>query len=686
MEENKIYDRPADMVEGGAVRPDRSAPAPGRRRVRRIVLILLLLLAGYLGYQVLRIFVSPDHRISQIYLIPSDAVLVIQADEPVKDWESFSRSAPWQKLRQAPVFAEIAARADYVDSLLQGNKALLSLVGRRDIMISLHKTRSDDWDYLIVLDLQRTSKLNVLKNNVEQIYKAAGRQVTERKYKGIAITELRDPDTREMLYTAFVDNHFVASYSPRLVEASIDERENPTIGREYAFIEVEKLVHSKGLCRIYVNYARLPEFSTIYLGQRNEYVDMFCRSMSFAGMSFVHSDNGFDVRGYSLAAESPDPYVAALSGSGTHRMRAHEIMSARTAFYANFGFADVKTFVGRLERAMEQKNRTAYDSYKKTKDKLEKYFGISMEEDFLGWMSGEFAVSQSEPGLLGREPEYILAVRATSMKEARKHMDIIEKRIKRRTPVSIKAVDYRGYEVNYVEMKGFFKLFFGGLLDRFETPYYTFMGYYVVFSTSSSALLSFIEDREQGNLMREDEGFKSALSRAEKNSTMFAYVDMRKFYYQLPSMLNGETWQEVSANRDVLLSFPQLMLQLSDAGGKSSVRFVADYDTYVPEPATASAADDDPAMDEGASSQKELMSELKRFHVEKFEGNVLREFYPGGALKSEAEIRDGRRNGRYREYYEDGTLRLRGKYAGDKPRGTWKYYTSEGAFDHKERY
>ena len=80
------------------------------------------------------------------------------------------------------------------------------------------------------------------------------------------------------------------------------------------------------------------------------------------------------------------------------------------------------------------------------------------------------------------------------------------------------------------------------------------------------------------------------------------------------------------------------------------------------------------------------MSELKRFYVEKFEGNVLREFYPEGALKSEAEVKDGKRHGRYREYYEDGTLKLRGKYANNKPKGTWKYYTEDGKFERKEKF
>ena len=85
-------------------------------------------------------------------------------------------------------------------------------------------------------------------------------------------------------------------------------------------------------------------------------------------------------------------------------------------------------------------------------------------------------------------------------------------------------------------------------------------------------------------------------------------------------------------------------------------------------------------------TEKEQMSELKRFYVEKFEGNVLREFYSEGALKSEVEVKEGKRHGRYREYYEDGTLKLRGKYANNKPKGTWKYYTEDGKFERKEKF
>lgn len=55
-------------------------------------------------------------------------------------------------------------------------------------------------------------------------------------------------------------------------------------------------------------------------------------------------------------------------------------------------------------------------------------------------------------------------------------------------------------------------------------------------------------------------------------------------------------------------------------------------------------------------------------------------------MKSEAEVKEGKRHGRYREYYENGKLKLRGKYGNNIPKGTWKYYTEEGEFERKEKY
>lgn len=660
------------------------------KTVRKVILFALLAFAAYLLYSTLHIAFSPDRNIRQIYLVPEDAAIIIETSDPVNDWQKFSNSKTWQCLKQAESIAEIAENIESADSVIKSNKILLSFVGKRDMLISLHKIRAAEWGFLAVIDLQKASKIEVLRNQIETILKMGGGEVTQRDHNGITIHEMRDPETKDILYLAFIENHLALSFTPQLLQAAIDGRKTPKIGINHSFIEAEKLVSGKGLARVYIHYAYLPQFMSIYLDERNEYLEMFSNSMDFAGMYFNTDNEKIEMKGYSIRKEAEDLYVAALLNSGKNKMKAHEIMSDRTALYTNIGFKDPSTFVKELEKTLSENNKTTFDTYKSTRKKIENLFDISLEEHFLSWMSGEFAMSQSEPGLLGHDPELILAIRAKNIKDAHKKMDFIEKKIKNRTPLKIKTITYKGFEIKYLEMKGFFRLFFGGIFDKFEKPYFTYIDDYVVFSDKSASLLSFIEDYEQKKHLKDNPGFKKAYAHFDANSTAFLYTDIQKFFPQLKTLVSPDSWTDMQKNRDVLYSFPYWSMQIVGDIQQVSLHYVMDYKPYTGEPVAAVADEDadreDKEMNENAETEKELMSELKRFYVEKFEGNVLREFYPEGELKSESEVKDGKRHGRYREFYEDGKIMARGKYAKNEPKGTWKYYTKEGKFERKEKF
>lgn len=653
---------------------------------RFLFLVIALFILIYLIYSVAHLFLSPDRRVRQIYLVPENAAFIIESSNPVDDWKRFSHSDTWQAVKKAKALSEIAVRAERIDSIVLSNKNLLSLVGKRDMLLSIHKTRSSKWDFLIILDMQKASKLDLLKEQIELILRLADFEITYRTYYDIPIIEMHDPDTREILYAAFVDNHFVASYTPRLVEASIDARGSPKIGLEHNYIEAEKQVAGKGLYRLFVNYAVLPDFMRIYLNDGNESMDMFCQSMDFAGFFLNANKNQMELKGITCRKENANPYVTAVLSSGKQKMKAHEIMSARTAVYSHLGIEDVTAFVQSLEKALANNDPALYTEYNESRQKIEKTFDISLNDHFLQWMSGEFAISQSEPGLIGREPEYILAIGAKNIKDAKKNMEVIGKKIKARTPIKVKTVNYKGFDVNYIEMKGFFRLFFGKMFDRFEKPYYTYIGNYVVFSNRASTLLSFIEDYEQKNRLADTPGFKKALSHAENQSTFFFYMDLPTFYPQLQAMVNPSTLSQWEADKNILFSFPYWMAQIIGNNESATLHYVMDYEPYTIPVITDDPDKDDSEMNEEATSEKELMNELERFYIEKFQGNVLRDFYPDGALKSETEIREGKRHGRYRQYYMDGKLKVRGKYVNNRAKGTWKYYTEEGKFERKEKF
>ncbi len=682
--DDKLQDNPVESLQEG---PTQDKTNHTGSFVKKIIIGVGVLLLGYLIYSVADIFIAPDRHIQQIYLVPDNAAFIIQSSDPVADWRKFSKSEPWQELKKAKTFEEMSQHVEMFDSIIHENKTLLSLVGKRDLLVSVHKTRATDWDFLIILDMQKISKLNLLKDQLELILRMADFDVTHRKYKEINIIEMRNPETRDILYAAFVENHFVASYTSKLVESAIDVRTSPKIGLNASFIEAEKKVAGKGLCRIFINYENLPQFMSLYLGERNEYIDLFCHSMDFAGLYFNIDKDMMEMKGSTFRKEIADPYITALLSSGKHKMKAHEIMSARTAFYTNIGLGDVLSFMKELEQVLSASDAAKYASYMDSKRKIEKLFAISLEENFLSWMSGEFAISQSEPGLLGREPELILAIKAKDIKDAREQMEFIEKKIKSRTPIKVKTVHYKDFEVNYIEMKGFFRLFFGGIFDKFEKPYYTYVEDFVVFSNQPSSILSFIEDYEQKNILKNNADFKKAYDSFSNSSTLFLYSNIHKFYPQLQGMLNTNALADIKSNKDILYSFPHWTMQISGNDESASLQIVMDYQHYSPGKYLEIDTDvSDDLMDEEAETEKELMSELKRFYVEKFQGNVLREFYSDGVLKSESEVKEGKRHGRYREYYENGQLSVRGKFVNNRPKGTWKFYTEDGKFDRKEKF
>lgn len=224
-----------------------------RTLVKRTLAIAGLALVVYFLYSIVHLFVSPDRNIQQIYLVPEDAAFIIQSSAPIDDWAKFSGSATWQCLKRAKAFEDVTRNVETLDTVVRSNKMLLSLVGKRDMLISIHKVRARDWDFLIVLDMQKASKMDLLKDQLETVLTMAGSSVTNRMHNGINILEMRDPDTRDIFYCAFVDNHFVGSYTSKLVESAIDSRNKPKIGLDHSFIEAEKLVSGKGLVRVFIN-------------------------------------------------------------------------------------------------------------------------------------------------------------------------------------------------------------------------------------------------------------------------------------------------------------------------------------------------------------------------------------------------------------------------------------------------
>jgi len=655
-----------------------------------IFLIAILAVAAYFVYN---LYLRPDNFLRQIYLVPKDAVFIMETDDPVNNWHKFSNSKPWQYLKGQQKMEEINLMADKMDSILQANKTLLDLLGKRNLMVSAHVTRKSDYDYLFIVDVQKASKLESLKNQLEILFKASDFRVTQRDFKGEQIYELFDPVDRSTLYLAIVKNHLICSYTGLLVEKSIVEKDDPVIGRDLYYLDVEQKVPDGGLCKIYINYQNLDAYLTMLTGISDPDMQAVYRPLGYSGFQFKASDNALSLKGYTNLNDSvEDSYLPALLRSGSRSITVQKVLSIRTAFYVDMGFDDPVKFIGNVESVLE-KDKDAYKEFKKNWNLIEKILKIDIRKNFLSWMDGEVALAQHTPGSLDRQNEFVVVVKMKNRNDAIKNLNFIEESIRKNTPVKFKTIEYQGYGIHFLEMKGFFRLLFGKMFDKLNKPYYTIIDDYAVFSNSTATLLSMIEDYRLGQTLEKDSDFNRFINEFNNKSTIFTYLNTKKFFPLARNLVSSENWSSLQDNQNFVLCFPQTGFQLTGENGMFDTRWFGEFSVSPEETEKDSIETEQADLTEksdteqaGFAERDDTIQNLARFYVENFGKNVYTEFYDDGNVKSKSEILKGIKNGKYQAFYPTGELQTAGKFKNNKKDGTWNYFDESGKLVRKEKW
>jgi len=654
-----------------------------KKSTRKFLLgFFFIVILAFVAYILYNLYLRPDNFLRQIYLVPKDAVYIIETDDPVNNWHRFTKTKPWQYLKEQRKMEEINEKAGRLDSILQANKTLLDLVGERNLMISAHITRKSDYDFLFIVDMQKASKLETLKNQLEILFKASDFRVTQRNFKGEQILELYDPTDRSTLYLSMIHNHLVCSYTGLLVEKSITEKDNPFIGRDLYYLDVEQKVPNGGLCKIYINYRNLNSYLTMLTGVSDPGLQDIYRPLSYTGLQFKASDDKLSLKGYTALNDSTeDSYLPALLRSGSHSITVQKVLSVRTAFCLDMGFDDPLRFIDNVENVL-QKNEEAYNTFKKNWNLIESKLKIDIRKNFLSWMDGEVAFVQHTPGSLDRQNEFVAVIKMKNRKDAIKNLNFIEESIRKRTLVRFKTIEYEGYEIHFLEMKGFFRLLFGKMFDKLDKPYYTIIDDYAIFSNSTATLLSMVEDHRLGQTLENDDDFKRFLKEFNSKSTVFAYINTNKYFPMARTMVSPANWSSLQDNQNFVLCFPQTGFQLTGENEMFDTRWFGEFNI----PAEEQENDDSESETVDFAERGDTIQNLERFYLENFGKNVYTEFYEDGSIKSKSEISKGIKDGKYQAFYPDGKLQVAGKFKNNRKTGTWIYFDENGKTIRKEKW
>jgi hypothetical protein len=641
------------------------------------LIVILILIAAIIGGYYLWLKWSPNKFVDGYYLIPNDAVMVVETEDPVGNWQTFSSSNMWQGMKSFPPFEEITQNADMLDEVIQSNQQVFALLGQKHLLISVHMTKPKDFDFVYYADMQEASKSNMIKASLTSIIKQFDYVHTVRTYKGLQVNEFLDPKTRDVLSIIYIKNYMVCSYSKTLIDHVIETASMPEqqVGMDTRFTEVNQLTSADGLCRVFINYKTFHQFLGIYMDDASG-IQSLMDGMYFSGLDCSMQNDLILADGYSMVNDSLSSYMQALSVSGKANTDAEKIFSERASFFVSLGFNDFNTFYGNFMKSLQTNGKDLKQQEASIK-KIEKLLKINVQKNMFDWMGSELAIAQYETDvLIGNKVKSIVAIKAKDIALAKQELAYIEQQIRRRTPIRFTDIAYNGYDIHYLEIKGLFKAFMGELFSKIEKPYYTIIGDYVVMSDDPKTLLLTIDDFNAQKTLSNKAAYRAFRTQFAEQTSVLAYVSPNHHFANFKGILSPEKWKSTQANQPYVRCFDHVGLGLSGDGDRMRTVFGAQFAQW-----QAPVAVVDTTM-----SETDTLTAMDLFLIQHFQANMNTIYYENGLAKQAVEMDGSVMDGIFVEYYDNGVIKTKGKYNKGLKDGTWKYYLPNGVFDRKEKY
>ncbi|WP_375577643.1 DUF3352 domain-containing protein [Marivirga tractuosa] len=650
------------------------------------VIIVITIIAIVIAFTFIYFFyLQPVKKNNPMMAVPPSASMIFEMENPFEEWNEITDNKIWNYLKSNPYFAEIGQELDSLTVDMKNNESLWELVMDRPMVMSVHKTRPKDYDFLYVIDLQRATQFNFIKNYIKDFSEDIEKVYT-RTYQDQEILEINFIDSPTTYYLFIYENLLSVSSTHILVEQSIDQLKKPILVRDLDFIDITKALGSNDI-NMYINYPELSDYLKIWMDDTEDDDDMLS-ILKYSGMSLEATDEVFSVKGYSNVKKDKPNLLTALMNSGEGEIGVGTIVPDNASYFMSLGFDDAKEFYAQMEEVLKASEDG--DSYIESKQKIESYLDISIEDDFLSWIDNEIALIQLNSNSNKNKVELAVAIKHDGIEDTKERLDYIEQQIRKKTPVKFKGISYKGYDIQFLSIKGFFKLMFGKAFEGIDKPYYTIMEDYVVFSNSPRTLGKIISSVEEKSTLDHTKEYAVFMENFDYESSLFIYLSANELLSDTERLLDQESWNELKPHQTYFKSFPMIGMQLTADGDLLNHQIQLNYLNHEQISNWNSLVEESEfkveEVDDSTETEEEDLISVENILPEDLNSKTFIEHYENDQVKFEVSLKDGLKHGRYFQFDSLGNMVVKGRYRNDEKSGTWRFYDEEGDLIRKERF
>ena len=129
---------------------------------RKFLIVIILVILSFVLYSFYTFYIDTNDNLKSIYLVPEDAVYIIETQDPIDNWNDISKSDIWKHLNTNTYFNELAESLNKIDTIFKQEESIFNRIGNREILISAHVYKPKKYDFFYVVDLQKIPLLIVI--------------------------------------------------------------------------------------------------------------------------------------------------------------------------------------------------------------------------------------------------------------------------------------------------------------------------------------------------------------------------------------------------------------------------------------------------------------------------------------------------------------------------------------------
>ncbi len=451
------------------------------RKIIFSLVIVTILIGGYSFYE----FWLKQQRLTLWSLVPESAVIVYENSDLITTWDNLQTVPTWKTLASVQSIDKLGSHLTLLDSLMGGNGTLRNITSNNPVLISLHITTQDQFDFLYQLEVKNIEGHAAVWQALDQL-KDKGFRTTKRNYQGHTLTEISKD--KNVLTYIFYQNYFIGSFTPFLVEdviRTLDNTGSITFEAKHSeLFSLVKLQNDAG--NLYVNSTKLGDFVNVFVDDLKFNPALINQLVNSTFLDLSFDDKSISLNGFSVG-NNPKSFLNTFYNNPATTFELSNLIPSNTAVFYHYSMSDSKKWGEALNTYWAAIKAPSLDR----KVSIREQYDVDLNQYF-DWIQDEVGLAIMESADLDN-PNRLIFIKSNKPNEAHKQLDQLASRSFKSTD-SAYVETYDDINITQINVPELPQALFGATFEKFDAVFFTFQDQYIIMANNAEAIKSWYDN------------------------------------------------------------------------------------------------------------------------------------------------------------------------------------------------